>query len=67
MPVNRWKCVPDDEVGAILKDCGRKGTRTAGCVARELCRIYGTDNIKHRMGYGWYKLVPANMRPHEQE
>jgi hypothetical protein len=56
--MRRWKKVSDEEVREILTKLQREGRiENFGCW-KELKRRYG-ENVKHKMGVGWYKLVPV--------
>ena len=53
----RWAKVTIREVHEILKDAQRAGNLYAGCTQEALCRKYGRDNVMHKIGIGWFKLV----------
>jgi hypothetical protein len=57
--MRRWKKVSDEEVHEILTGLAKKGRIENGCTWMELNRRYGKENVKHKMGVGWYKLVPV--------
>jgi hypothetical protein len=53
----RWREVTMEELRRVWEDLARRKILYSGCTHAELVRIYGAENIKHRMGYGWYKLT----------
>lgn len=58
----RWRRVSDMELEYLIEDLRRQDHWYAGCVHAELGHRYGSDNIRHRAGYGWYKLTAPGER-----
>lgn len=52
----RWKSIALDEIRKIIDRLRQQGPLAGGAVNAELRKMYGTENIKHRMGHGWYRL-----------
>ena len=55
----RWHKVTMTELREIWASLKARGEWYNGCTDNELRRIYGASQIKHRRGFGWYKLTEA--------
>ena len=51
-----WHAVTDAELKRIWAACAKKGINSNGITDAILSKRY-PGRLKHRMGYGWYKLV----------
>jgi hypothetical protein len=52
----RWRTVTMEELRKIWADLQARNEWYNGCTHAELIRLYGSANIKHVSGYGWYRL-----------
>jgi hypothetical protein len=55
--MKRWHVVTMNELREIWKEQQLAGVCYNGCTHDALVQRYGERNIKHKRGYGWYKLV----------
>jgi hypothetical protein len=53
----RWREVKMSELQEIWAEQAKADILYNGCTHAALVERYGKDNIKHEMGYGWYKLT----------
>lgn len=53
----RWRKISVEELRHIWDILRRRDEIYNGCTEAELLRIYGSGNIIHKPGYGWYKLT----------
>lgn len=61
--MKRWRRVENNELNAIWDDLRERRQISNGCTHAELCRIYGAENVKHKMGVGWFKLTAREQTP----
>jgi hypothetical protein len=57
----RWRRVEPFEVEEVSLYLQSINKWYNGCIGEELTRRYGTENLIHKAGYGWYKLCVATI------
>ena len=55
----RWLPVSMRELRQVWAYLREQDVCFNGCTNAELIRRYGEENIKHKMGDGWYKRVES--------
>jgi len=53
----RWRRVRMAEIRQVQENLRARGIWYNGCTGHEMTLIYGSANLKHIAGQGWYKLT----------
>lgn len=55
--MKRWKKISLDELKAVWEQISKDKACYNGVTHHYLIEKYGQENLKHKRGYGWYKLT----------